>query len=506
MHNATNQEQSARAPLRRLAPLALLFAISLAGAVVVSRVAVSGAPGCDVASPAFCDTFDSPASVRGRGGDLNPTRWSTARLAPSDMSGNVANPTRSAPLPACKASFPQSSAFPPDDTLICDASGNRSARLMTAVAIQNYGQNSYMIRQPFDFQGRTGRIVFDVDAASESVLDTWIAVDITQDPAPATTFRELENYEPGPLPRNGLMLKWTEVCGSNSQRITLGPVLVYNNYTGSTITPTFNASGTGCARTQKGSLNHFEIRLSQTQIELYGSDFSTDNGNTFPNFRRLYAANISLPFSRGYVHFKARNHASVKYGYGEGDVFFWDNIGFDGPVVSAGRGYEIPNNNTSTNHDGAAMRNLGYQLQDGSVGGKPAGMYSPSTRISPFSIANVETSGMASAKLTLNAFFNQSRGPSTSWGLSYRFNNGALRTRLLTASEVVAINNVGSAGNLALVIDVPLSDIIGGTNTLEFFPVGAPMDYPPVIANIDLVLGLSTGPVPATPTNLRIVQ
>ena len=120
------------------------------------------------------------------------------------------------------------------------------------------------------------------------------------------------------MPRNGLMLKWSEICASPNNMITLGQHhRSINNYVPTTITPTFNVGGTGCARTRLGSLNHFEISLSQTQLEVYGSDYSTDNGNTFPNFRRLYAANISLPFTRGYVHVSGRNHATVKYGYGQ---------------------------------------------------------------------------------------------------------------------------------------------------------------------------------------------
>ena len=266
-------------------------------------------------------------------------------------------------------------------------------------------------------------------------------------------------------------------------------------------------SGGNCPRTRLGSLNHFEVRVSQTSLEVWGSDFSNDNGNTFPNFRRIYAGTINLNFTRGYVHISARNHATVKYGFGEDAVYHWDNVGFDGPVVPAGRAYEVPNNNTSTTHDGAAMRNLGYQLQDGTSSGKPAGMYNPSQRISPFSIPNFELSGIVNAKITLNAFFNTvGRTATTSWGLSFRFNGGPVRQRLLTTLEVQALNTPGSAGNIALVMDVPVGDLVNGTNTLEFLPVGAPMDFPPSIANIDVLLGLSTGPVPTAPVNLRILQ
>src|SRR5579864_5176496 len=201
--------------------VALALCMLAAGALLwPARGRAASAP-CGLATAAFCDTFDEgPAPIRGRGGDLDPGRWSAARLAPSDISGGPANPVSTAPIPPCKASFPSLSVYPPNDTLICDPGPSLSSQLMTAVAIQNYGNNSYMIRQPFDFANRTGRIVFDVDAVSQSSLATYIAVDLTEDPIPAPTFLELQNFETGPVPRNGLMMKWSDSCGLNGNAIT----------------------------------------------------------------------------------------------------------------------------------------------------------------------------------------------------------------------------------------------------------------------------------------------
>ena len=100
---------------------------------------------------------------------MDPSKWATARLSGEfGFSGSgAANPVAIAPIPQCRAGITQSSVFPPNDTLICDPSGTRSSRLMTAVSMQNYGVNSYMIRQPFDFAGRTGKIAFDVDAVDQ---------------------------------------------------------------------------------------------------------------------------------------------------------------------------------------------------------------------------------------------------------------------------------------------------------------------------------------------------
>jgi hypothetical protein len=51
-------------------------------------------------------------------------------------------------------------------------------------------------------------------------------------------------------------------------------------------------------------------------------------------------------------------------------------------------------------------------------------------------------------------------------------------------------NNTGGLeqGFVAFIISVPVTDLVQGTNTIEFLPVNAPMDYPPVVANIDLLL------------------
>ena len=108
----------------------------------------------------------------------------------------------------------------------------------------------------FDFANRTGRIVFDVDAFSPGSLATYVEIDLTDDPVPAPTFREFQNFEAGPVPRNGLMMKWSDNCASNGSLITLGNVLAYADYAPSTRVP---VGGAACATTKQGSMNHFEI-------------------------------------------------------------------------------------------------------------------------------------------------------------------------------------------------------------------------------------------------------
>jgi hypothetical protein len=501
-----------------LAPSFTLPAAAVAAwiATVVAVPEAQSPSTCGLANAAFCETFDQgPAAVRSRGGDLDSVRWSAARIAPQDFSGfgPVANPVTTAPVPLCRAGVTATSVYPPDDTLICDATATRSRQLMTAVVAQNYGLNSYQINQPFDFAGRVGRIAFDVDAVVVNWLGGFLSIDITQDPVPAPTFREFGNYEHGAVPRNALMIKWSDNCLTQGTAISIGKVMVYNNYQPTIIEPSFVAgAGTtpSCAATRQNFLNHFEIQLSQGHLDIYGSDYSTDDGRTFPGLRKLYSADVSVPFTRGYIHVTARNHASKKYGHGPDWVYHWDNIGFDGPVIADSRTFEIRDNNTMSTYpygSGTPVMNLGYQLLDGTTG-KPAGIYNPSASVGPLQFPGVDVTGAASATLTMNAYFNAiTHTASAAWGIRYRLNGGTWRDRLLTPEELGVISGQDADGNVGLSMTVPISDLRNGTNTLDLLPIAAPMDYPPTVANLNLVVKLGSAmTAPAPPTNLRIIK
>jgi len=46
----------------------------------------------------------------------------------------------------------------------------------------------------------------------------------------------------------------------------------------------------------------------------------------------------------------------------------------------------------------------------------------------------------------------------------------------------------GSQGAIGQMLDVPLSDLVAGDNTLELVTKNVPQNYPPAVLNIDLVL------------------
>ena len=91
-----------------------------------------------------------------------------------------------ASVPSCRGGLP-AKVSPSADTLICDGNDNiQSNHLLTLVAAQNYGQNSYRIRQPFDFASRTGTIVFDADAVADGLLG-WVSLEVTEEPTQLPT-------------------------------------------------------------------------------------------------------------------------------------------------------------------------------------------------------------------------------------------------------------------------------------------------------------------------------
>jgi hypothetical protein len=275
----------------------------------------------------------------------------------------------------------------------------------------------------------------------------------------------------------------------------VGTVCVYANYVLTQLTPTFTAIGSTKPLVNLGDLNRVEVRISTTSLEIWMSDYSTDDEVTFPNFHKIYAADLTLGWSRGYVHFGGDNHATEKFGFSPQHIYFWDNLFFDGPLLPAPRAYELPDNSVIgtvppnlPDEPGFDYMRLAWEISDGS--NKAQGIWDGNgTKVSPLTFAgSVNLSGATSAQLTLNLFALAQGAADTTWGLLYRFNGGTWRTRLFTAGDVTAINTTGSAGYLALVIDVALGDLTTGSNTIDFSSVNLPMSFPPTVMNVDLLV------------------
>jgi hypothetical protein len=422
---------------------------------------------------AFCETFDRPAGVATRAGELDPKRWSAARMCniggPSGDGEAVA--IGQAKLPPCRSGLP-AHVLPASDALICDGNPQiQNSHLLVLVAAQNYGQNSYRIRQPFDFAGRTGKIVFDAEGYNVG-LQGWISLEVTEDPTPAPSFTLQQNYENGAIPRNAIEIQFSHNCGGG--KVGIGEFLVYGDFAQKSLLSNSGA----CVEAAAGKLNHFEIEIAEGRLEVYATPASQD-GKTFGARVLLAGVDVDLPFSRGYVHLTAHNHATLKYSDGAVDAWAarWDNVGFDGPAITSGwREYEALDSLSAAS---SGKVNVGWRLSDQSAG--------PAQKIQ---IAGVDPAGAASARLALeNWSLHNAGGPvPTDFALNYRLNGKAWKARTLTASELKMMADLPNAGTRSLMLDVDVADLVAGTNTLELTTTNAPMSYPPVALNIDLIL------------------
>ena len=195
-------------------------------------------------------------------------------------------------------------------------------------------------RQAFDFTGRTGTISYNVDAVTEGGLSWWTSLFVSDEPTPGANNTAQVT---GAIPRNGVGINLDDNCGTLGTQMRVNSAYVFSGYA-ETQVPLANRA---CVQTKRGSPNHVEMRLSRTHIEVWASDFTPDNGQSFPNFRLIGEAEIDLVFTTGYVHFQQEERAPLKYakqfqispGYANN---YWSDLGFDGPVIAAETGYEVP--------------------------------------------------------------------------------------------------------------------------------------------------------------------
>jgi hypothetical protein len=459
---------------------------------------IIGGPGCGLKSAAFCDTFDAPSSNRGRAGELDRAEWSGSRMTPTGptaagqafgIRAATLRPSRDGTqLPVCRTDL-ATQVFPPADTTICDASSDiESSHLLVAVASQNYGQNSYRIRRPIDFAGRTGKIVFDAEAMAGGLLG-WISIAVTEDPIGAPSFQSQSNYEGGLIPRNGISIQFNEGCQETG--VSVSEVHVFDDYV-ETISKHPEGSSPVCVETEWGKLNRFEILVSENQIDVSISPFSSD-GVTVHLPVLVWSGAVSLPFSRGYVQLTTHNHATLKYtaagsgfqqGFTDLDAWIarWDNVGFDGPVLSGFREYEVPDplepNVLVEEGNDVPVVSTGWTVPDES-GGIGRSLH----------FSDVDLTNATSARVALSAWYCKGCGPPVAdFVLVYRLNGNAWHDRPLNAQEILNLTTGNGQGAVGHVLDVPLAELVPGDNTFELVTRNVSQNYPPGVANVDLIL------------------
>ena len=83
---------------------------------------------------------------------------------------------------------------------------------------------------------------------------------------------------------------------------------------------------TGCVKKGSASaLNHFEVRMSASHVEVWASDAGTTT------LRQIAVANVNLPLTSGLVWAEDVHYNACKFNDQCDHQFTWDNFGFDGP-------------------------------------------------------------------------------------------------------------------------------------------------------------------------------
>jgi hypothetical protein len=463
-----------------------------------------GEPGCGFETAAFCDTFDAPATKRSRGGELDGVFWSGSRSF-NHLSTTRALGVGMAFIPECRRDLPDG-VWPDQDALICEPTADlQSNHLLVATAAQFYGQNSYRIRQPFDFAERTGRIVFDASTDPMNPLMGWISLAITEEPMSAPGYSIFGNDEGSVIPRNALEVHFTNI-GDHS-KIGVRQLHVFEDYVDTVYSP---PEGTTAAARSKGKVNHFEFLISQDQVEVTITPYSAD-GVTFEAPALVYRQPVQLPFTRGYVVLSLHNHATLKYsnasdpeGLVDAAIARIDNVGFDGPVITNWRESSVPDSLVRFEgepfqpvQDPRNPENIGYDI--GYFVRDVADGPGEALHFSGVDPRDIESAALA---LTLNLTFLPGASDPADYALRARVNGQAWHERKLTPAEAAfftegpttldaegnPIGDPGSQGRLALMLDIPIQELLLGANTVEFVTVNVPTSYPPIVYNVDLVM------------------
>jgi hypothetical protein len=121
----------------------------------------------------------------------------------------------------------------------------------------------------------------------------------------------------------------------------------------------------GCVAKAEGTglLNHFELQISQSRVEVWGTDPGADE-----LVQLAVADGFNLPLTRGLLHFEDIHHSANKGPDPShtDHTLVWDNIGFDGPRIAGNASFEVPDAGEATNGDHPGT-NLGHVISASAV-------------------------------------------------------------------------------------------------------------------------------------------
>jgi len=414
--------------------------------------APAGLTSCGLAAPAFCDTFDSPAGAGTRTGDLDPVLWGVSRIGNTNPGQHINDVAVTSVMGCGSAEFTAA----PRDVRVCD--GQMYEAVNDGGGVANL--NTYP-KQPFSFAGRTGKVTFDVSADSDGSHGAWPEFVVTDKPVPGVR-RSISDMIPAGA-ANSIGFSLDGGCGVPGLTGVGAVFVTKNNVYSEPSFKTPNCVTKGSART----MNHFEVRLSQNRLEVWGTDAGAGN------LKQLAVAdNLGLTFGQGLVwlddvHYNARKAIEpCECGTQFNHTFVWDNLGFDGPKTYRDLGFDVPDalQAGGTTLAGDSSTALGYQVGTGPIDLQVSGVR--------------RDQAPTGAQIVLNTYSFAAVVPSVS------VNGGpSIQTPWPFDAQTYSWRSIS--------IPVPLDQIHDGTNTLTF----TSGDSSTIISNISLIL-VAASPVP----------
>lgn len=385
-------------------------------------------PACGLPSAAFCETFDSAHRVAGtRTGDLDPTIWGVSRTG---TIFGYDNPWEPATLNGQKV-------LPPDDVRVINGQ-------LTEAVSDGTGQTILAMypKQPFNFDGRTGTIKFDVSNDNQGAHSAWPEFWITDQPVPAPGGPQPTQ---NPVARNSIGISFARRC-TYEQAAGVDRIVTTKNYVQQVYG---NDTGTCVANGTPTAMTHVEIQISTTRVQVWQS--AGDGPRTL-------AADMSIPVPlvQGVVWLEDVHYNADKFEHQRDHQFTWDNLGFDGPKTYRDRTFDVPD---------ASPSNLGWELTSTPLNLQVQGVNWDRTPTTAYVTFNLLTrADLNVPQVSING------GPfhTIAWpfdGTSYEWHTFA--------------------------VPVPVAEVQAGTNTITFKVDG---DHPS-LANVNLSL-INAAPVP----------
>jgi hypothetical protein len=179
---------------------------------------------------------------------------------------------------------------------------------------------------------------------------------------------------------------------------------------------------------------------------------SNDDGT---NFSLRGAANVNLPFTRGYWSLQHSQYDANKFNSMNPTTYHWHAVSFSGPVLPVDRSYQVPDALVPL---GNGSVNLGYQ-----------------TNTPTFTLSNVDPTGASKAWLTFDVYWY-----SSPLALNVTVDATTMRVPDPTPDILSHLYQWHF-----LTVPLPLSVLHAGTNTVQINNTGC-ADNCPTVANVDL--------------------